>query len=41
MLKMGATLYPRNYKQDDDYKILVDPESNHFCIIQLPKDEKT
>ena len=27
MLKMGATLYPRDYKPDDDFKILVDPKA--------------
>jgi len=41
LLKMGATLYPRDYKSDEDFKILVDPEGNHFCVIQIPKNEKT
>ncbi len=41
LLKVGATLYPRTYKPDENFKILVDPEGNHFCIIQVPKDEET
>jgi len=38
LLKMGATLYPRIYRHDEDFKILVDPEGNHFCVVQLPKE---
>ncbi len=41
LLKMGATLYTRSYKPDEDFKILVDPEGNHFCVVQVPKGEKT
>lgn len=41
LLKMGATLYPRDYRPYEDFKILVDPEGNHFCVVQVPKDEKT
>jgi hypothetical protein len=26
---------------DEDFKILVDPEGNHFCVVQVPKGEKT
>ncbi len=37
LLKNGATLYPRDYKPDEDFKILVDPEGNHFCLVQIPK----
>jgi len=37
LLKTGATLYPREYKPDEDFKILVDPEGNHFCVVQIPK----
>ncbi len=33
LLKMGATLYPRTYKPDEDFRILVDPEGNHFCVV--------
>ncbi len=33
LLKNGATLYPRTYKGDEDYRILVDPEGNHFCVV--------
>ena len=39
LLKMGATLYPRDPKPDEDFKILVDPDGNHFCVVQVPKDE--
>ncbi len=38
LLKMGATLYPRTYKPEEDFKILVGPEGNHFCIVQTQKD---
>ena len=41
LLKMGATLYPRGYKPDENFRILVDPEGNLFCVVQVPKDEKT
>ncbi len=41
LLKMGASLYPRDYKADDDFKILVDPDGNHFCLVQVPKSEAT
>ncbi len=34
LLKMGATLYPRTYEPDEDFRILVDPEGNHFCVVQ-------
>lgn len=37
LLKNGATLYPRDYKPDEDFKILVDPEGNPFCSVQVPK----
>ena len=41
LLKMGASLYPRDYKPDEDFKILVDPDGNHFCLVQVPKSEVT
>ncbi len=41
LLKMGASLYPRDYKPDEDFKILVDPDGNHFCLVQVPKSEAT
>jgi len=34
LLKMGATLYSRGDKSDEDFKIPVDPEGNHFCLVQ-------
>ena len=37
LLKMGASLYPRDYKPDEDFKILVDPDGDHFCVVQVPK----
>ncbi len=42
LLKNGATLYPRDYKPDEDFRILVDPEGNHFCIVasSFQKDMK-
>jgi len=33
LLKNGATLYPRDYKPDEDFRIFVDPEGNNFCIV--------
>ena len=41
LLKMGASLYPRDYKPDEDFKIPVDPDGNHFCLVQVPKSEVT
>ena len=40
LLKMGATLYPRTYKPDEDFRILVDREGNHLCVVQLPKEKR-
>jgi hypothetical protein len=44
LLKNGATLYPRDYEGHEDFRILVDPEGNHFCVVasSFQKDmEKT
>jgi hypothetical protein len=38
--KKGATLYPRDYKPDEDFKRLVGLDGNHFCVVQVPKGEK-
>jgi hypothetical protein len=38
LINMGATLSPRDYSPDEDFKILVDPDGNHFCVVQIPKD---
>ena len=38
LIKIGASRYPRRYKQDDDDVVLEDPDGNLFCVIQI-KDE--
>jgi hypothetical protein len=32
-----ATLYPRDYKPYEDFKRLVGPDGNHFCVVHVPK----
>jgi len=39
LLKMGGTLYSRGDKSDEDFKIPVHPEGNHFCLVQVPENE--
>ncbi len=36
LIEIGATLYPREYRPDDDFVVLEDPDGNRFCVVQVP-----
>jgi glyoxalase superfamily protein len=33
LLALGATRYEREYRGDEDFVVLVDPDGNRFCVI--------
>ena len=35
LVRLGATRYPWNYRQGDDFVVLADPDDNLFCVVQL------
>jgi Glyoxalase-like domain len=34
LLQVGAMLHPQTYDQDDDFRVLEDPDGNLFCVVQ-------
>ena len=34
LLKLGAKRHPQTYGPDDDFRVLVDPDGNLFCVVQ-------
>jgi hypothetical protein len=36
LIGIGATRYPREYRPDDNFKALEDPDGNRFCVVQVP-----
>ena len=36
LIGIGATRYPQEYRPDDDFVVLEDPDGNRFCVVQLP-----
>ena len=36
LLGLGATRYDRDYRPDDDFVVLVDPDGNRFCVVGKP-----
>jgi catechol 2,3-dioxygenase-like lactoylglutathione lyase family enzyme len=36
LVGIGASRYPREYRPDDDFVVLEDPDGNRFCVVQLP-----
>lgn len=38
LLGLGATRYQREYEQDEDFVVLVDPDGNRFCVIDKPAE---
>ena len=36
LLGLGATRYDRDYRADDDFVVLVDPDGNRFCVVGKP-----
>jgi hypothetical protein len=37
LIGLGATRYPREYRPDDDFVVLEDPDGNRFCVVQVPE----
>ena len=37
LLKLGATRHPQEYKPDDDFVVLEDPDGNLFCVVDATK----
>ena len=35
-LGIGARRYPREYRPEDDFVVLEDPDGNRFCVVQVP-----
>jgi len=33
LLALGATRYEREYRGDEDFVVLVDPDGNRFCVV--------
>ena len=33
LLARGATRYEREYRGDEDFVVLVDPDGNRFCVV--------
>ena len=38
LLGLGATRYEREYRQGEDFVVLVDPDGNRFCVIDKPDE---
>ena len=36
LLELGASLKPWNYEPDADYTVMMDPDGNPFCVVQIP-----
>jgi catechol 2,3-dioxygenase-like lactoylglutathione lyase family enzyme len=36
LIGIGATRYPKEYRPDDDFIVLEDPDGNRFCVVQVP-----
>jgi catechol 2,3-dioxygenase-like lactoylglutathione lyase family enzyme len=36
LLALGATRYEREYRGDEDFVVLVDPDGNRFCVVEKP-----
>lgn len=36
LLALGATRYEREYRGDEDFVVLVDPDGNRFCVVHKP-----
>jgi catechol 2,3-dioxygenase-like lactoylglutathione lyase family enzyme len=37
LLGIGASRYPREYRPEEDFVVLEDPDGNRFCVVQLPQ----
>jgi catechol 2,3-dioxygenase-like lactoylglutathione lyase family enzyme len=36
LIGIGATRYPQEYRPDEDFVVLEDPDGNRFCVVQIP-----
>ena len=36
LVGIGATRYPQEYRPDDDFIVLEDPDGNRSCVVQVP-----
>lgn len=36
LIGLGATRYDREYGEEEDFVVLVDPDGNRFCVIDKP-----
>ena len=37
LVGIGATRYAQEYGPNDDFVVLIDPDGNRFCVVQLPE----
>jgi hypothetical protein len=37
LVGIGASRYPQEYRLDDDFIVLEDPDGNRFCVVQAPE----
>ena len=37
LLGIGTTRYPREYRLEEDFVVLEDPDGNRFCVVQVPQ----
>jgi|SRR5215207_7548380 len=35
LIGLGASRYPRDYRPEDDFVVLEDPDGNRFCVVQV------
>jgi hypothetical protein len=38
LLGLGAARYPWRYQPGDDFVVLVDPDGNLFCVVEVPPE---
>ncbi len=39
LIGLGATRYQRQYRPDDDFVVLEDPDGNRFCVVQVAEGD--
>jgi hypothetical protein len=40
LIGLGASRYPREYRPEDDFVVLEDPDGNRFCVVQVPRRDQ-
>jgi hypothetical protein len=38
LIELGATRYPQDYRPEDDFVVLEDPDTNRFCVVQVTSE---